>query len=179
MKVTARTDYALRAALVLAEAHPRLVKGEVLAAGQGLPLRFLENILLDLRRAGILGSRRGTEGGYWLASEPSAVTVADVARAAGGFLERHVEGAEPLPYEGASRHLGEVWTAVDERVRGVVETLTLADVLAGRLNGRRRSRQVRAGDRTVDIRSSAASASATILRTSSPAGTSSSIAPTP
>jgi Rrf2 family protein len=134
VKVTARTDYALRAALALAAVHPAVLKGEVLAAEQALPLRFLENILLEMRRAGVVGSRRGTDGGYWLARPPEEISVAEVARTVGGFLlEGRDEGSEPLPYTGAAVHLGEVWAAVGERVRSVVEVLTLADVLAGRI----------------------------------------------
>ena len=177
MKITARTDYALRAALALAEVHPRLLKGEVLAEQHGLPVRFLENILLEMRRAGVVGSRRGTDGGYWLSLPPDQVTVADVARSVGGFLvDDRDEGSAPLPYSGAARNLGAVWVLVSERVRGIVESLTLADVLEGSLD---LTGQAGDGARKVASRSIAVSASATKRRTSSPAPTSSPMAPAP
>ena len=85
MRISAKADYAVRAAVELAASgESRPVKGEQVAGAQSIPLKFLENILVDLRLAGIVNSRRGPEGGYWLARPAEEITVADVIRAADG-----------------------------------------------------------------------------------------------
>ena len=95
MRVSAKTDYAIRAALELAAADDeRPVKGERIATAQAIPLRFLENILMQLRHAGLVESRRGAEGGYRLARPASEVTLADVIRAIDGPLAG-VQGDRP------------------------------------------------------------------------------------
>ncbi len=135
MRVSAKADYAVRAALELAAAEEgSLVKGEQVAAAQSIPIKFLENILVDLRQAGIVNSRRGPEGGYWLARPASEVTVADVMRAAEGPLAS-VRGEKPedLTYSGAAEPLREVWVALRAGLRDVLEHVTLADVVAGKL----------------------------------------------
>jgi len=135
MQVSARADYALRALLTLATAEPgQLVKGEALASAQDLPLRFLENILTDLRRAGLVASRRGAEGGYQLCLPAGEITVATVIRATDGPLAS-VRGRRPeqAVYEGAAKHLQDVWIAVRVSMRNVLETVTLADVVQGEL----------------------------------------------
>jgi Rrf2 family protein len=121
--------------LALAVAPPGTpVKGEALAEAQGLPVRFLENILLDLRRAGLVNSQRGAEGGYRLAQPPARITVADVFRALEGPLA-DVRGLRPedARYEGSAEHLRDVWVAVRAALRSVLETVTLADVATGTL----------------------------------------------
>jgi Rrf2 family protein len=97
MRVSAKADYALRAVIELAGAGDRPVKGERIAQAQEIPLKFLENILGDLRHAGIVSSQRGAEGGYWLARPSDEITVADVVRA--------VEGARRKPRRVAAAHM--------------------------------------------------------------------------
>ena len=113
MRISAKADYAVRAAVELAAAAledpaGRPVKGDDISRVQGIPVKFLENILLDLRQAGIVNSRRGPEGGYWLAQPADEVSVADVIRAAEGLLAS-VRGEKPedLGYEGAAESLQE------------------------------------------------------------------------
>ena len=137
MRVSAKTDYALRAAVELAAAGGGgPVKGEKLATSQSIPLRFLENILLQLRHAGIVESRRGADGGYRLARPSEEITLADVIRAIDGPLAG-VSGQRPetLDFKGSSEPLREVWVAVRASLRGVLEQVTLADVASGELPG--------------------------------------------
>jgi Rrf2 family protein len=134
MQISARADYALRALLTLAAGDGGLVKGETLAAAQDLPLRFLENILTDLRRSGLVQSRRGADGGYQLCRPASEISVATVIRATDGPLAS-VRGRRPeeASYEGAAKHLQDVWIAVRVSLRRVLESVTLADIAAGNL----------------------------------------------
>ena len=135
MRVSAKTDYALRAAVELAAAPAGTpVKGERLATSQSIPLRFLENILLQLRHAGIIESRRGADGGYKLARPAGEITLADVIRAIDGPLAG-VSGQRPetLDFKGRSEPLREVWVAVRASLRSVLEEVTLADVASGEL----------------------------------------------
>src|SRR5919202_2494662 len=137
MRVSAKTDYALRAAVELAAAPEGApVKGERLAGSQSIPLRFLENILLQLRHAGIVESRRGAEGGYRLARPASDISLADVIRAIDGPLAG-VSGQRPetLDFKGRSEPLREVWVAVRASLRAVLEHVTLADVANNELPG--------------------------------------------
>jgi Rrf2 family protein len=135
VRVSARADYAVRAALELAAlegAGP--VKREALAEAQSIPINFLENILLDLKRAGLVQSQRGQEGGYWLARPAVEVSVADVVRAVDGPLV-NVRGARPenVEYSGNAEHLRDVWLAARASLRTVLETTSLADLVRGRL----------------------------------------------
>jgi Rrf2 family protein len=136
MRVSAKTDYALRAAVELAAAADGSVpiKGERLATSQAIPLRFLENILLQLRHAGLIESRRGADGGYRLAKPAAEIALADVIRAIDGPLAG-VSGARPetLDFQGSSEPLRDVWVAVRAALRGVLEEVTVADVAAGEL----------------------------------------------
>jgi Rrf2 family protein len=135
VRVSAKTDYALRAALELAAApDEKPVKGERIATAQAIPLRFLENILMQLRHAGLVDSRRGAEGGYRLARPANEVTLADVIRAIDGPLAG-VSGVRPeaLGFEGVATPMRDVWIAVRASLRGVLEQVTLADVVAGEL----------------------------------------------
>jgi Rrf2 family protein len=133
VRITAKADYAVRAAaeLAAAQSDDLPVKGERLAAAQGIPRTFLENILGDLRKAGIVRTKRGAEGGYLLARPAKDISLADVLRAVEGPLAA-VQGTRPedLAYGGAARRLPEVWVAVRANLRGVLERVTLAD-LAG------------------------------------------------
>lgn len=134
MRISAKVDYAVRAAIELARAGGRPTKGEQVAAAQGVPLHFLENILADLRRAGLVGSRRGTEGGYWLAVDPADVSVADIVRAVEGPLaDVRGEPPETLRYPGGTEALRDTWVALRANVRAVLERVTLADLSSGDL----------------------------------------------
>lgn len=156
MYVSARCDYALRAMLAVAAASGcagptggatagragrgaidpapqpggELVKAAALAESQRIPLSFLQGILLDLRRAGLLYSHRGNEGGYALARPATRITVGDVLRAVGGSLTS-VRGlpAESADYHGVAVGLRDVWLAVDGAIALVVDRTTLADLL--------------------------------------------------
>jgi Rrf2 family protein len=134
VRTTAKADYAIRAALELATAGDRLVKAERIAQAQGIPLKFLENILQDLKHAGLVQSQRGPEGGYRLAQPPEDISLADVIRAAEGPLA-NVRGLSPdqLEYEGSAERLREVWVAVRASLRSVLEQVTLADLARGEL----------------------------------------------
>lgn len=134
MRVSAKTDYALRAMAELAAAPPGPVKGERLASSQEIPLKFLENILTELRRAELVATQRGAEGGYRLARPADEITLADVIRAVDGPLA-NVRGERPdvVAYAGAAEPLQDVWLAVRTSLRAVLETVTLADLAAGRL----------------------------------------------
>jgi Rrf2 family protein len=134
MRVSAKADYAIRAAVELAAAGDGPVKGDRIAKAQGIPPNFLENILADLRNAGIVGSRRGAEGGYWLARPAGDVSLAEVIRAVDGPLA-NVRGvrSDQLEYEGSAKALGDVWIAVRASLRRVLEQVTLVDVARGEL----------------------------------------------
>ena len=129
MYVSARTDYAVRAMLSIAADHPHLVKAATLAAAQDIPLSFLQGILLDLRRAGLLHSHRGVDGGYALARPAEEITVGDVVRSVGGALTT-VRGlpTATTTYHGAATGLRDVWVAVEEAIVGVVDHRTLAQL---------------------------------------------------
>ena len=131
MRVSAKVDYALRACLELAAAPPGPVKGERIATAQAIPPKFLENILLDLRQAEIVASRRGVEGGYWLARPAEEISVADVIRAVEGPIAS-VRGERPenVAYEGSAAALRETWLDLRAAMRGVLEETSLADLVA-------------------------------------------------
>jgi Rrf2 family protein len=132
MRISAKADYAVRAALTLAAAEDPPVKGERISDAQGIPLKFLENILIDLRQAGLVASQRGPDGGYRLDGSPDEITVADVIRAVDGPLAS-IRGGRPeeAAYEGPAEGLQTIWIALRSAIRGVLENVTLADVVNG------------------------------------------------
>lgn len=135
MRVTAKVDYAVRAATVLAQAAAAgrgPMKGDEIGEQQAIPRKFLENILGELRQAEILRSQRGADGGYWLARPADEVTIADIIRAVEGPLA-NVRGERPeaVAYPETTAILREVWIAVRASLRSVLEHVTLADVAAG------------------------------------------------
>ncbi|MER5543030.1 Rrf2 family transcriptional regulator [Streptomyces sp. NPDC002589] len=135
MRISARADYAVRAVLELAVRQGiGPVKAEEIAAVQGIPHKFLEGILGDLRRAGIVDSRRGGGGGYRLARDAAGLTVADVIRAVDGPIVS-VRGERPtgLAYTGTAQPLLPLWIALRANVRRILEGVTLADLAGGAL----------------------------------------------
>lgn len=135
MHVTAKADYAVRAVVELVDAKqesPRKV--DSLAKAQAIPVSFLENILTQLRSAGIVRSQRGPEGGYWLSRPPEEITLAEVIRAVEGPLVG-VRGQRPeeVQYSGSAESLQQVWVALRANLRAVLERVSVADVAAGKL----------------------------------------------
>ena len=141
MDISAKTDYAVRALLAMADAgasagagRGRPVSVDELATRQDLPRKFLEAIVADLRRAGLVTSRRGPLGGYALARPAAEITLGDVFRAVDGPLAE-VRGLRPheTAYEGAAAHLPVVWVAVRASLRRVLDETSLEDVRTGEL----------------------------------------------
>ena len=138
MRISAKVDYAVRAAIEMVGADRTApLKGDRIASAQGIPMKFLENILSELRRAGLVGSRRGTDGGYWLARPAVSITVADIIRAVEGPLA-NVQGVRPeaLEFTGSAEPLQRMWVCVRASLRSVLEHVTLADLVAGKLPAR-------------------------------------------
>lgn len=135
MRISAKADYAVRAALELAASPDQApVKGTRLAEAQKIPLQFLEQIMLELKRAGLVATKRGARGGYWLALPAAEVTVADVIRAVEGPLANiHDLSPEQTSYTGPARRLSDVWIAVRANLRAVLEEVTLEQLTAGEL----------------------------------------------
>src|SRR5437773_3905665 len=134
MRVSAKVDYALRAVIELAAAGDGPVKGERIAQAQEIPLKFLENILGDLRQAGIVRSQRGAEGGYWLARPADEISVADVVRTVEGPIANvRGIGPESVSYRGSAGRLQDVWLPVRADPRAVLQRVAVADVAHGEL----------------------------------------------
>ncbi len=137
MQVSAKTDYALRAAAELARAaadESGPVKGDSISETQGIPKKFMENILHDLKRSGIVRTRRGASGGYWLALPAEEISLASIIRAVEGPLANvRGEWPEAVEYTGPAEHLQDVWIAVRASMRTVLESVTLADLVNGEL----------------------------------------------
>ena len=133
MRVSAKVDYGLRAMVELAAAPPGFVTSSALATAQEIPPKFLENILLQLRHAGLITSQRGAEGGHRLARAPEEISVADVIRALEGPIAT-VRGVRPddLEYSGAAVGLLDVWLRLRASMRGVLEDTTLAAIVEDR-----------------------------------------------
>jgi Rrf2 family protein len=134
MRISAKVDYAVRASIELAAAGGEPIKGEVIADAQDIPLKFLENILGELKHTGIVASRRGAQGGYWLAKPADEVSLADIVRAVEGPLASvRGQGPEMLSYHGQAEPLQKVWIALRANIRAVMEETSLADVVGGEL----------------------------------------------
>lgn len=134
MRISAKVDYAVRASLELAAAGGEPIKGEAIADAQEIPLKFLENILGELKHTGIVASRRGAQGGYWLAKDADEVSLADIVRAVEGPLATvRGQGPESLTYKGEAEPLQKVWIALRANIREVMEDTSLADVVGGKL----------------------------------------------
>ena len=134
MRVSAKADYAVRAAMELGAAGTGPVKKSVIVAARKIPPKFLENILIELRHAGLVESQRGADGGYWLAKPAAEISVADVMRAVEGPLASvRSQRPEALEYEGTAVPLQEVWVALRSSIRNVLEHVTLADLVGSEL----------------------------------------------
>jgi Rrf2 family protein len=132
--ISARGDYAVRAALGLAAAYPSVVPASSLADEQSMPRKFLEAVLGDLRRAGLVRGQRGVDGGYVLTRPPTEIMIGDILRAVDGPLAE-VRGVRPeeAMYSGTAAHLQQLWVAVRAAVRNVLDEVSLADVVRGRM----------------------------------------------
>lgn len=138
MRISSKVDYAVRATVELATRSPGRASGtttgEQLATAQDIPTKYLEAILGALRRAGIVGSQRGSDGGYWLARPADQVTVADIIRAVEGPLaDVRGEPPEDLQYAGSAEPLERVWVATRASLRLVLEGVTIDDIARDRL----------------------------------------------
>jgi Rrf2 family protein len=132
MRISAKADYAVRAAVEMAAAGDEPVKGEAMAEAQDIPLQFLEHILLELKHARLVRARRGARGGYWLAKPPEEITLASVIRAVEGPLANIQDQApEQTSYPGNAERLSDVWIAVRASLRRVLENVTVADLRDG------------------------------------------------
>jgi Rrf2 family protein len=135
VRISAKAEYAVRAVVELATSiDEKPIRAAGIANAQGIPLNFLENILGELRHAGIVRSHRGSDGGFTLARPANAITIADVIRAVEGPLAS-VRGGPPedSEYIGSAEPLVRVWIAVRVNLREVLEHVTVADVASGRL----------------------------------------------
>jgi len=134
MRLSARADYALRAAVELAAADGGHITAEQLARAQSIPGKFLEAILTQLRRAGLVRSQRGPEGGFWLAKPAADIALADIIRAIDGQLVG-VRGERPenIGYIGVAEPLQSVWIALRANERAILEEVTLEHIATGRL----------------------------------------------
>jgi len=134
MRLSARADYALRAAVELAASTGDHTTSEQLSRAQHIPAKFLEAILTQLRRAGLVRSQRGPEGGFWLAKPANEISLADIIRAVDGQLVG-VRGERPenLGYIGAAEPLQTVWIALRANERAILEEVTLAHLVANDL----------------------------------------------
>jgi Rrf2 family protein len=134
MYLTARVDYALRAGAEIAAAKPGPACAERIARSQGISVKFIEQILAMLKRAGIVCSRRGADGGYWLARPADKITLAEVIRAVDGRLAAvHGDSPAVIHYRGPAKVLRQVWIAVRASLHNVLEEVTLADLVSGKL----------------------------------------------
>ena len=134
MRLSARADYALRAAIELAASGDGHVTAEQLARAQKIPAKFLEAILTQLRRAGLVRSQRGPDGGFWLARPAGEISLADIIRAIDGPLVG-VRGERPenVGYTGAAEPLQAVWIALRANERAILEEVTLEHIVSGNL----------------------------------------------
>ncbi|MEU6370991.1 Rrf2 family transcriptional regulator [Streptomyces sp. NPDC046931] len=135
MRISARADYAVRAALQLAASRDHgPLKAEAIAAAQDIPHKFLESILNDMRRGGLVLSQRGGNGGYRLARPAESISIADVIRTVDGPLVS-VRGVRPpeLSYTGPAESLLPLWIALRSNVREILEGVSLADVASAQL----------------------------------------------
>jgi Rrf2 family protein len=135
VRVSTKADYAIRAMIELAGAsEERPVTGEQVAGAQEIPLRFLDTILTELRYAGLVRNRPGAEGGYWLAQPPDQLTLAEIISELDGPLASvRGEPPEAVAFRGDAQPLREVWIALGANMRQVLDSVTIADLVADQL----------------------------------------------
>ncbi len=130
MRISAKADYAIRALVELAADTAQPLTCEGIAASQGIPYRFLKAVFRDLRKAGLVRSQRGCEGGYWLGRVPSMITLSDVVAAVdGGLTSVHGESPENLAYPEPAHRISLVWQAIQARTEEILVGVTVADLL--------------------------------------------------
>lgn len=131
MQISAKADYAVRALVELAADSGRPLTCEGIASAQDIPFRFLKSVFRDLRRAGLVRSQRGCEGGYWIGRDPAAISVAEVMTAVDGeFLTLRGASPDTLRYPGAARGLPDLWHAAGAAARSVLDETTIAALAA-------------------------------------------------
>jgi Rrf2 family protein len=135
VRVSAKADYAVRVMIELARgSEEKPIKAEVAAAAQRIPPRFLDNILNELGHHDLVNARRGAEGGYWLGRPADDITIAEIISAVEGPLATvRGEPADELEYADDAKALEDVWLALSANIRQVLESVTLADLVAGNL----------------------------------------------
>jgi Rrf2 family protein len=134
MRLSARADYALRAAIEIASIGEGHVTADQVARTQQIPVKFLETILTQLRRAGLVRSQRGPDGGFWLARPADEISLADIIRAIDGqLLGVRGERPENIGYIGAAEPLQRVWIALRASERSILESVTLGQIVSGAL----------------------------------------------
>lgn len=134
VRISAKGDYAVRAAIELALAGDEPLPADTIAARQSIPAFFMKKILNDMARAGLVTSLRGRDGGNRLARPAKEIAVADILRAIEGPLaDVHGEAPERLDYPDNAEPLREVWFALRANLRGVLEGVTLEQLATGRL----------------------------------------------
>jgi Rrf2 family protein len=133
VRISAKADYAVRAMIELAGAsEDEPLQPELIQAAQDIPQNFLASILNDLGHHNLVNARRGRGGGYWLGRPPDEIALGEVIAAVDGPLATvHGQSPAELDYRGAARPLERVWTALEDGVRGLLESVTLADVVSG------------------------------------------------
>lgn len=134
MQISAKADDAVRAMLELAMHGPGRVKADLMITHRTIPRKFVESILSELRRADLVRSYRGADGGFVLAAPPSKITIGSIIRTVDGPLAE-IRGLQPneTSYKGAAQHLPDVWVAVRAKLHEVLDETALAEVLAGEM----------------------------------------------
>ncbi|MET9496230.1 Rrf2 family transcriptional regulator [Streptomyces sp. NPDC006552] len=130
MHISAKADYATRALLELARTPDAPLTCEAIASAQEIPFRFLKSVVGELRKAGLVRSQRGCEGGYWLGGRPEDISLLDIARAVDGDLLT-LRGAplDGLGYPGAATGLPDVYRRIEAGAAAVLGAVTLASLL--------------------------------------------------
>ncbi|GHE58488.1 RrF2 family transcriptional regulator [Streptomyces griseoaurantiacus] len=132
MHISAKADYATRALLELAREPSRPLTCEAIASSQHIPFRFLKSVVGELRRAGLVRSQRGCEGGYWLGRPAEAITLLDVAHAVDGeLITLRGEPLTGLDYPGPASGLPAVWRRIEEEAAALLRSTTLTSLLPG------------------------------------------------
>lgn len=134
VRIPASVDYAIRALAELAASDEGPVTVDQLASAQAIPSKFLHTIMTELKRARIVTSQRGPDGGFALARPADEISLADIFRAIDGPLATvRDQSISEMEYGGAAVELPVVWMAVRAGLRRVLETVTIADLSAGSL----------------------------------------------